>query len=58
MAQTTELRGKLEQAIRNNQQTNTNIQKEKTDMQITTSKMNMQPAKPTIKLKTDFSNFS
>lgn len=54
MSQSTELRMKLEAAIRHNQQT-TN-QKQKTDSQATTKTVN-QP-KPTIELKTNFSNFS
>lgn len=57
MTQSPELRGKLEIAIRNNQQANNNMQKAKTDA-ANAAKANLQPAKPTIQLKTDFSNFS
>lgn len=57
MTQSPELRGKLEIAIRSNQQANNNIKKAKTDA-ANVAKVNLQPAKPTIQLKTDFSNFS
>lgn len=54
MSQSTELRTKLEAAIRYNQQS-TN-QKQKADSQMTAKSVS-QP-KPTIELKTNFSNFS
>lgn len=54
MSQSTELRTKLEAAIRHNQQS-TN-QKQKSETHSTTKSIN-QP-KPTIELKTNFSNFS
>lgn len=57
MTKTPELRSKLEMAVRNSQQANNNIQKAKIDA-ANAAKANLQPAKPTIQLKTDFSNFS
>lgn len=59
MTKTPELRVKLESAIRSNQQMSS-IQKAKTDLQNATAanKLAMQQQKPTIKLKTDFSNFN
>jgi HEAT repeat-containing protein 5 len=60
MSQLPDLRNRLETAIRNNQQY-ANVQKAKSDLQQqTTSKYNLsqQQQKPSIKLKTDFSNFS
>lgn len=56
MSQTPELRSKLEGAVRSNQQS-TSLQKNKNEMQ-QTSKLNLLQQKPTITLKTDFSNFS
>lgn len=56
MSQTPELRAKLEVAVRSNQQS-TSLQKNKNEMQ-QTSKLNLLQQKPTITLKTDFSNFS
>lgn len=55
MGQTTELRIKLESAIRHSQQS-TN-EKLKTDIQ-TSAKQQTNHQKPTIELKTNFSNFS
>lgn len=55
MGQTTELRVKLETAIRHSQQS-TN-EKLKTDMQ-SSAKQQTNHQKPTIELKTNFSNFS
>lgn len=57
MAQSSELRTKLETAIRNNQQANNNVQKAKAEA-ANAAKANLQPTKPSIQLKTDFSNFS
>lgn len=56
MAQHPELRAKLEGAVRNNQQMTSSMQKAKNDA-TNAAKANLQPAKPTIQLKTDFSNF-
>lgn len=55
MGQSTELRTKLESAIRHSQQ-NTN-QKLKMEMQAS-AKTQFNQSKPTIELKTNFSNFS
>lgn len=52
MAQHPELRIRLETTVRNNQQANNNAQMAKE-----TAKTNSEPQKPTIQLKTDFSNF-
>ncbi|XP_063696087.1 HEAT repeat-containing protein 5B isoform X3 [Culicoides brevitarsis] len=56
MAQHPELRAKLEIAVRNNQQMTSSMQKAKNDA-TNAAKANIQPAKPTIELKMDFSNF-
>lgn len=56
MSQSTELRTKLEAAIRYNQQS-TN-QKLKMDSHTTTKSQTMNQPKPTIELKTNFNNFS
>lgn len=56
MAQYPDLRTRLETAVRCNQQANNHQQKAKTDAG-NAAKSNLQPQKPTIQLKTDFSNF-
>lgn len=56
MAQSTELRGKLETAIRNSQ-LNINKQKLKND-QLNADKNAFNQQKPTIELKTNFNNFA
>ena len=61
MGQTQELRTKLESAVRNNQQQVANLQKSINDTQNQnkmTVQQQQQQQKPSIKLKTDFSNFS
>lgn len=60
MSKTADLRTKLESAIRNNQQMSTMQKAKNADMQNTNAanKLAMQQQKPTIKLKTDFSNFN
>lgn len=55
MSESPDLRTQLESAVRNNQQTSN--QKYKNEMQ-NNAKANMSQQKPTIQLKTDFSNFS
>lgn len=55
MGQSPELRATLETAIRNNQIANN--QKQKVEMQ-NSNKSNLNQPKPTIQLKTDFSNFA
>lgn len=55
MSQLPELRATLEAAIRNNQMASN--QKQKVELQ-NSNKSNGNVAKPTIQLKTDFSNFS
>lgn len=56
MTQLPELRATLEAAIRNNQVASSN-QKQKIELQ-SSNKSNGNQSKPTIQLKTDFSNFS
>ncbi|XP_031626262.1 HEAT repeat-containing protein 5B isoform X2 [Contarinia nasturtii] len=58
MSQSTELRNKLEAAIRHNQQTTNPKQMESHTNTATTNKNQMNQPKPTIELKTNFSNFS
>lgn len=59
MGQAPELRNKLESAIRNSQQQAATQQKSATDAQNkTAAALAQSQQKPTIKLKTDFSNFS
>lgn len=55
IGQSTDLRSKLEAAIRHSQ--HSSDLKLKNDIQ-TAAKAQMNPAKPTIELKTNFSNFS
>lgn len=52
-----ELRNRLETAVRNNQQMTSSMQKAKNDAS-NAAKASLQPAKPTIELKMDFSNFN
>ncbi len=56
MSQLPELRATLEAAIRNNQLVSN--QKQKMELQNSNNKANVNQLKPTIQLKTDFSNFS
>lgn len=60
MVQAPELKNKLESAYRNSQQQAANLQKINADIKenSTTSTTAAQAQQPTIKLKTDFSNFS
>lgn len=57
MGQAPELRSKLEAAIRSSQQQAANIQKANTETKENKTVVTQAP-QPTIKLKTDFSNFS
>lgn len=56
MAESPELRNQLESAVRNNQQTSN--QKYKNEMQNNAKANQSGQPKPTIQLKTDFSNFT
>lgn len=60
MGQTPELRSRLEIAIRSSQQAvaAANIQKANAEMSKETKASTVQVTQPTIKLKTDFSNFN
>ena len=57
MGQAPELRNKLETAIRSSQQQAANLQKATTETKENKTAVTQAP-QPTIKLKTDFSNFS
>lgn len=57
MAQSTDLRGKLEAAIRNSQELATKQQRLKSEQQNIERNINA-PAKPAIELKTNFNNFA
>lgn len=58
MSQSPDLRLRLETAVRNNQQSTNNSNKAAHDAQNASKAMGSSQQKPTIKLKTDFSNFS
>ena len=61
MGQAPELKNKLESAYRNSQQQAANLQKINADIKessTTSMTTTTQAQQPTIKLKTDFSNFS
>jgi len=57
MGQAPDLRNKLETAIRSSQQQAANLQKANTEIKENKTAVTQAP-QPTIKLKTDFSNFS
>jgi hypothetical protein len=57
MGQAPDLRSKLETAIRSSQQQAANLQKANTEIKESKTAVTQAP-QPTIKLKTDFSNFS
>lgn len=58
MSQSPELRGKLEIAVRNSQQSTAQKLKNELQQQNSNKTNNSGQQKPTIQLKTDFSNFS
>lgn len=58
MSQAPDLRSKLETAIRSSQQQAANLQKASTESTKENKTSVAQAPQPTIKLKTDFSNFS
>lgn len=58
MGQAPELKSKLESAYRNSQQQAANLQKINADIKENSTPSTTTAQQPTIKLKTDFSNFS